>query len=274
MSVVDLYGGVAHIGGAVNASSVTLDRTNGLDMYDFGARLYDMIVPRFTTIDPLTEKYPSISPYAYCAGNPIRYVDPDGMRIVYDPNMTEEQRKQIEFIHSSMMESETYQAIYNTLDEADDITVTMRFGETLKDANGDQLPGQFDSETQTITYRDDGNLLGVTYSEELVHSYQYYKDVLNNTEYNPEYEAKIVVESMIRASGLSGGFHSSYQGNPTLSKFFNEVYNTGVKITPYFREQYKNAGKSFIEFYKNYGANSHYTIPINYPSEVFENLFK
>ena len=33
MSVVDLYGGVAHIGGAVNASSVTLDRTNGLDMY-------------------------------------------------------------------------------------------------------------------------------------------------------------------------------------------------------------------------------------------------
>ena len=36
MSVVDLYGGVAHIGGAVNASSVTLDRTNGLDMYEGG----------------------------------------------------------------------------------------------------------------------------------------------------------------------------------------------------------------------------------------------
>ena len=81
MSVVDLYGGVAHIGGAVNASSVTLDRTNGLDMYDFHARHYDPIVPHFITMDELCEKYPSISPYAYCAGNPIRYVDSDGKEI-------------------------------------------------------------------------------------------------------------------------------------------------------------------------------------------------
>lgn len=29
-------------------------------------------------MDPLCEKYYSISPYAYCAGNPIKYVDPDG----------------------------------------------------------------------------------------------------------------------------------------------------------------------------------------------------
>ena len=75
MSVVDLYGGVAHIGGAVNASSVTLDRANGLDMYDFHARLYDPIVPHFITMDELCEKYPSYSPYIYCLGNPINNVD-------------------------------------------------------------------------------------------------------------------------------------------------------------------------------------------------------
>ncbi len=55
-----------------------LDRANGLDMYDFEARHYDPVVPHFITMDELCEKYPSISPYAYCAGNPIRYVDPDG----------------------------------------------------------------------------------------------------------------------------------------------------------------------------------------------------
>jgi hypothetical protein len=33
-------------------------------------------------MDPLAEKYPNISPYAYCAGNPIKYVDPDGKKIV------------------------------------------------------------------------------------------------------------------------------------------------------------------------------------------------
>ena len=35
---------------------------------------------RFTTIDPLAEKYPSVSPYAYCNGNPVNLVDPDGER--------------------------------------------------------------------------------------------------------------------------------------------------------------------------------------------------
>lgn len=39
----------------------------------------------WTTPDPLAEKYYSISPYAYCANNPIRYVDPDGRTIeIYD----------------------------------------------------------------------------------------------------------------------------------------------------------------------------------------------
>ena len=49
-----------------------------LDLYDYGARLYDPLTARFTTSDPLCEKYYHISPYAYCAGNPVNFVDPDG----------------------------------------------------------------------------------------------------------------------------------------------------------------------------------------------------
>ena len=33
---------------------------------------------RFLTMDPLAEKYPQLSPYAYCLNNPVRFVDPDG----------------------------------------------------------------------------------------------------------------------------------------------------------------------------------------------------
>jgi RHS repeat-associated protein len=50
----------------------------GLDLYDFHARQMDSRVGSFLTVDPLAEKYYSISPYAYCAGNPVKYVDPDG----------------------------------------------------------------------------------------------------------------------------------------------------------------------------------------------------
>ena len=30
------------------------------------------------SVDPLSDKYPSVSPYAYCNWNPVKYVDPDG----------------------------------------------------------------------------------------------------------------------------------------------------------------------------------------------------
>ena len=58
-----------------------LDRIHGLDWYDYGARRYDPAYCLFTQIDPLAEKYPHLSPYAYCAGNPVRYIDPDGRHI-------------------------------------------------------------------------------------------------------------------------------------------------------------------------------------------------
>ena len=52
----------------------------GLDLgkVDFGARQYDPFTAGWTTIDPMAEKYGSMSPYGYCAGNPVNIVDPDG----------------------------------------------------------------------------------------------------------------------------------------------------------------------------------------------------
>ena len=49
------------------------------EVYDFSARWYSPVYGRFQTMDPLCEKYYSLSPYAYCANNPMRFVDPSGM---------------------------------------------------------------------------------------------------------------------------------------------------------------------------------------------------
>ena len=57
---------------------------HGLDWYDSGARMQEFHIPRFTTMDPLCEKYYSISPYAYCNNNPVNYVDPDGRKVEAD----------------------------------------------------------------------------------------------------------------------------------------------------------------------------------------------
>ena len=45
----------------------------------FGARYYDSdILMGWLSVDPLADKYPGLSPYAYCAWNPIRLVAPNG----------------------------------------------------------------------------------------------------------------------------------------------------------------------------------------------------
>ena len=49
----------------------------------FGARYYDSdILTGWLSVDPLADKYPGLSPYAYCALNPIRVVDPNGDSII------------------------------------------------------------------------------------------------------------------------------------------------------------------------------------------------
>ena len=54
---------------------------------DFGARLYSPALGRWIAPDPASEKYYDVSPYAYCANNPVNLVDPDGEKIhIWDPD--------------------------------------------------------------------------------------------------------------------------------------------------------------------------------------------
>ena len=55
-----------------------LDKMHGLEWYDFGARMYDPGIGRFTGIDSRAEDYYETSPYAYCLNNPIKNTDSDG----------------------------------------------------------------------------------------------------------------------------------------------------------------------------------------------------
>ena len=55
------------------------DGKKGLNLYDYGARMYDAALGRFTTVDPSAENYFNTSLYAYCGNNPINRIDLDGL---------------------------------------------------------------------------------------------------------------------------------------------------------------------------------------------------
>ena len=44
----------------------------------FGSRYYSSDLSIWLSVDPMSDKYASLSPYTYCADNPVKLVDPDG----------------------------------------------------------------------------------------------------------------------------------------------------------------------------------------------------
>ena len=47
----------------------------------FGSRYYNSSLSIWLSVDPMSDKYPSTSPYTYCANNPVKLVDPNGEEI-------------------------------------------------------------------------------------------------------------------------------------------------------------------------------------------------
>jgi len=68
-------------------------RDKETDFNYFGARYYDSDIGRWTSVDPLAEKYPGFSPYAYALDNPLKYFDPDGKQLDDEEDDEDEKEK-------------------------------------------------------------------------------------------------------------------------------------------------------------------------------------
>ena len=89
----------------------------------FGARYYSSELSIWLSVDPMSDKYPSFSPYVYCANNPIKLVDPNGEEIASPDDPPKRNTSSNQQPSNSMLPY--YKQEY---EKADNITTKLNYG--------------------------------------------------------------------------------------------------------------------------------------------------
>ena len=208
-------------------------------------------------VDALAEKYPSMGGYVYCAGNPVRLVDPDGNKIVFGANTTSEQQSLYNQTISAAQSSPLFSKLYSKLEESS-IEYTIVFGSTTTSTNG-VVDAQFNPENNSITINENlSTIKEGAITEELFHALQFE----NNEDCNREFEAKVFVyASEFAKSKASSGMYDFYDylENNMLNDTEGRALTPSIVNSEEFIQKYKSAEKSYAEYNKkNKIGNVHY----------------
>jgi RHS repeat-associated protein len=231
----------------------------------FGARYYYDYLSIWLSTDPHADKYPSLSPYVYCANNPIKFIDPNGMDI--DPSkMTQAQQEKFNSaVKTAKENSDLFKQVYETLDKSN-IKFTVEIGETVKDESGSQVPGQYNVSNQTITFRDEDVFKTPdAFAEEFFHAYQRTENasLYDKSSFNYEFEAKAFV--LLSKVGYNiGAFYNMNDFSDLLGEKydFGDSFNSNAVNSPEFLNEYNRQANEYSTFNKrtNYG-NKNYQVP-------------
>ncbi|MFP3591794.1 RHS repeat-associated core domain-containing protein [Chryseobacterium sp. SIMBA_038] len=114
-------------------------------LYYYGARYYDPLKSLWLSVDPMVEKYPTISPYAYGANNPILFKDPNGGEIVIYYMENGRERK---YTYGSNMKIPNNSFVKNTISVIDKLIEKNAFDNIVvykaqTDGKGIKIDGNF-----------------------------------------------------------------------------------------------------------------------------------
>ena len=202
----------------------------------FGARYMDHeLMTMWLSVDPMADKYPSISPYAYCAWNPMKLVDTDGKEFTvwiedgegntyeYKPNMAPTGDA------AAQQQIQTLNKMYSTSLGQEVIDVLIESGNDYYITNeSTRTPGT----SVTVKYGNgakckmggNNTLLGI--SHELFHAFQY-ENCQGGATYKNEVEAYLYSNALVMEAGVP----SIYQlgtlnpGTPDGDKFEKAMEN-------------------------------------------------
>ena len=238
-----------------------LDKETGL--YYYGARYYDPRTSVWLSMDPLAAKYPKLSPYVFCANNPIIFIDNDGSYFDWS-KVSPEGRARIEstFLFYSM-ESSLFKEVYKQLSTSPK-PYLIELGQTSLLKDGRSANAEFESNAitggGTIRFLNLSKV-GDSYTtiEESFHAYQ--NDV-GQTVYNAgksinkEYEAKVFGE-IVRAE--IGSANAAVPGTEYIFNYMKD--KDGFSIFPskqqihsaIFQQVYQDGANKFVKYSKIQG---------------------
>ena len=227
----------------------------------FGARYYDSGLSIWLSVDPMSDKYPNLTPYAYCANNPVILVDPDG-RTIYHPSGTFP--ASYGYVYWNIQHNDTYKSLVSTFNKS---TNNLRFdtqnsdysyGNTCADIQGktDQN-GEVLSFTCDVTIYLSSNRkkteigLVETFLHEAVHA----RDIANLTTGSKSHEGfdrEAVLDGLIEYNdtfGLGYSFEQleiiSWGGCQNSPEFQNYIEEKAAQNNITYNKQLSNWKKEF-----------------------------
>jgi len=103
--------------GKENDNEVKKD-ANGNDLIggqqDYGMRIYDPRVGRFLSVDPLTGKYPELTPYQFASNTPVQAVDIDGLEALPKTQNTKSENTLSTSIKDYIIRAQMASVLYST----------------------------------------------------------------------------------------------------------------------------------------------------------------
>ena len=213
--------------------------------YDYGARMYDPDIGRWMVVDPMGEEYYSISPNVYCANNPVRYNDPNGMEIKDPDNIVYNYKKQLtqaisdisSFIEKGAISAEIGNMLIgankNALKEVKALEKSDQVYNVISNKSSSEGGVSYDEVNGEVKVSLGSNDKGLVFHE-LGHAYQYEKGKISlfvdNSKRGVLYDLSDETESYNRERSINGGME--YFTNPKFKWNDSDVKTFGKTMIP------------------------------------------